>query len=258
MISIHLGAVEAPAIPGAEIMREPGDYISARLALRDALRDGVDLHVFVLTPVCEHWFWDLEGYPEVQLLQEDPVTQLRRKLQLPHLPVEVADADVIMGLKLLDLPDPAAPVTDVLAWAAQHTLGEVWSISQPSMAHLTNLLIWLASHPIPDGFAPIVKRRIEVWIDQSSGQLSEAYTCIQHDTSTSVLFLCCWQALKVYDKETRIRWLKEEDWYLQGLEGLAERLNGLPLPLVAQEGISKKAGPYWRRRLAEMDQETNA
>jgi hypothetical protein len=255
VISVHFGVLDPPALAGAEIISKPEDYVLARLAIRDALRTESDLDVFVLTPVCDRWFWDLEGYPQVRLLQDDPITLLSRKLHVPQLPLEIADSNVITALKLLDIPDPAEPIADVLAWVAGQKMDEVWAATQTSYRHITRLLAWMALNSIPSVLEPVAQRRLKLWVEQSRGTIAEVYRSIQNDAEKSILFLCCWQALRAYDEDTLVRWLKEEGWYIHNLREAVDNLGELPLPQVAQEKISSKARAYWRRRLEKLDQE---
>lgn len=255
MIRIHLGVADAPDAADTLTLSQPEDYIGARLRIRDALRSGLPLEVFVLTRVCDGWFWDLEGDAEVQLLQEDPVTLLRRKLRVLALPPEVADPDLVISLALLDLPDPPEPVSDVVAWIVGHKLGEVWSVSHSSYEHATQLVAWWATRAVPTLLQPFAQRRLQIWIEQASGPLREVYRAMQQDPERSALALCCWQALKVYGDEIRRQWLQEEGWYLPHLVWLAERLGALPVPLKATKLLSLKAEAYWRRRLEELDKE---
>src|SRR5262245_25280283 len=102
MILIHLGVIDAPSRPGVEVVREPQDYTDARLAVREARRAGTDLDVFVLNSVCYHWFWDLYGYPDVNISEEDPTSLLCKKLRISTLPPEIADPQIISDLQLQD------------------------------------------------------------------------------------------------------------------------------------------------------------
>jgi len=255
MIEIHLGVVDTEPRLGAEIIRKPQDYISARLAIRDALQSKQDLHVYVETRVCDEWFWDLESYPGVRLLQEDPVVLLCRKLHVPALPSKIVDPVAISSLRLLELPAPSDAVGDVSAWIAGHKLGKVWADTQPSYGHLTDLLTWLADNSVPEVLHAVAELRMELWINHSGGQLREAYHAIRQSPQKVTMFLCCWKALKKYDDETRARWLEEEKWYLADLQWLAEKLGDLPLPNIADKILSPKAEAYWHRRLTEFDQE---
>lgn len=255
MIEIHLGVLGADESAGRVIVREPQDYISVRLAVREALRTGNDLQVYVQTRVCDDWFWDLENSPGVKLSREDPPLRLCQKLGVASLPPEVADPALIMALKLLDLPDPIDTVQDVAGWVAAHKLGAVWTMQNSSYAHLTDLLMWWTDYRVPEVLQPLADRRMNSWIDNATGQLREAYQAIKQDPITSALFLCCWQVLQGYDDVTREDWLREAGWYCPGIGWLAEKVGELTLPRQANRELSLKAEAYWRRRLLELDQE---
>lgn len=258
MIRIHLGHVDAGSRPSSQVVREPDDYIPARKAIRDALRVSADLELFVLSRVCDQWFWDLEGYSDVQLLQEDPRDLLRAKLQTGALPAELSDPLAISELEILDLPSPVAAVDDVIAWVLGHKLGDVWLVNEPSYEHLTQLVAALATCPVPRLLEPLVERRILAWAGRAGGQIGEAYRLIAATGSRGISFLCAYRALKVYDEATRILWLEEERWYLPGLQWIADKLGELPIPLAVDSSLSPKAEAHWRRRLRERDKEAAA
>lgn len=258
MIRVHLGVDKLPTTISAETVRQPQDYIGARLAIRHAMQAKTDLDVFVLTSVCKTWFWDLDGLPDVRIRNEDPVALLCRKLQVPSLPAEIADTEVITSLQLLELPNSNDPTMDILAWVAKYKLGEVWSVDLPSSTHFGQLVGWLACNRVPRILEPLARKRMQVWLARATGPILEGYRVLRKDPDRLVPFVCCWRALNVYDEELRIRWLDEEGWYIRELRSLASSLNELPMPSTAQKIISQKAEAYWRRSLKELDQETVA
>lgn len=258
MIRIHLGRKETDQILGAEVIKQPEDFVSARVAIRSAQQASQNLEVFVLTRICDGWFWDLEGDPEIELLQEDPVTLLCRKLDLRSLPPEVSDPDFIIGYKLLDLPLPSEPVIDVAGWIVGHTLDPVWAMTDPSYQHLTGLISWLSSNAVPESFKPLADRRIRSWIERANGQLRDAYDAIRSNPQKNSLFLACWSGLSAYDNDTRRRWLEEEGWYVQGLTWVAGNVGPMSLPALADKKLGPKAEAFWRRRLNELDKEARA
>src|SRR5438552_14020436 len=105
------------------VLRQPEDYIRVRVGIRDAMRSRTDLDVFLLNSICETWFWDLDGLRGVEIINDDPAMLLRRKLQVPSLPAEIADPEIIVAFQLTELPVPDNPGTDLLAWVAKHKLG---------------------------------------------------------------------------------------------------------------------------------------
>ena len=254
MIRVHIGAVEVHDSPNLVVIHVPQDYVPARLTIRSAIRNAVELDVFVLTRVCDEWFWDLEADPRVQLLREGPVQRLCEKLHVTSLPPELDDADLIVSMRLLSLPaPPSRSVPDVTAWVAGATLGEVWAMLHPSYDHLTQLLQWWAVNTVPDVLRPITEQRMRTWKDQVDGLLQEAYRAIEQNPIGVMLFVSSWTALKVYDEATRVRWLTEEGYYLPSLQWLTDKLGDIPLPLAAQKALSRKVEAYWRRRLLEIE-----
>lgn len=261
MIRIHLSATGQTLLTGTEdavTLRQPQDYIRVRVAIRDAMRSNADLNVIVLSSICEAWFWDLDRLPSVEIINDDPVTVLRRKLQVPSLPAEISEPALIVGLRLAELPAPENPGTDLLAWVAQHKLGEAWSVDQPSFAHLSQLVAWLACNHVPQVIEAIADKRMQLWLTRATGILLDGYRAVQQNADKAVPFLCCWRMLRVYDEELRAQWLEEAGWYVKELRAVANNLNELPLSSSVQKTIAQKVEPHWRRRLKEMDQEAVA
>jgi hypothetical protein len=254
MIEIHLGAVDAKELPGITKVAEAADYIVARLAIRDALRTGQPLDIYVQNRLCDDWFWDLEKYPGVKLSREDPTLKLREMLHVPTLPPELDDSTIISALKLLDLPPPAEAVRDVSSWVLAHKLGAVWAIMEPSYSHLTDLLVWWSNHTVLDLIQPLTKRKTQGWIQEASGQLQAGYEAVMWKPDLYARFLCCWKALSGYNEQTREDWLRELGWYFPEVQWLVDKLGDLPLPDEANKLLSPKAEAYWRRRLIELDQ----
>ena len=256
MITVHLGHLDPPDHPSAVVLRQVDDYANVRQAVRQELgRPDADLEVYVMTPLCNEWFWDLEGFPGVAIRHEDPATLLRDRLRLAMLPPELDDPGLIHRLGLLRLPTPPVRVGDAIAWALGGLLNPVWTEERPSYQHLTLLISWWAENSIAPELQPLVTHRLNAWRDQADGLLRDAYSRLQENPQKVVLFLCCWRTLAPYEETVRRRWLEEERWYLSGLQEIADRLGPLPLPVEAEKTLSSKVEAYWNRRLLQLNQE---
>lgn len=256
MITVHLGRFDPPDHPGAVALRQPDDYASARQAVsRELGRPDADLDVYVMTPLCVEWFWDLEGFPGVTIRHEDPATLLRDRLKLATLPPELDDPGLVHRLGLLRLPPPPARVGDAIAWALGGLLDPVWAEEHPSYQHLTLLISWWAKSDIAPDLRPMLAHRLNAWRDRADGLLRDAYVRLQENPQKVALFLCCWRTLAPYEVAVRRRWLEEERWYLSGLQDIADKLGPLPLPMEAEKTLSHKAEAYWNGRLLQLNQE---
>ncbi len=255
MIVIHIGVLEAEPQLGKELVRKPQDYIGARLAIRQALQAGQDLEVYVEARTCDDWFWDLESHPSVRVSREDPSLLLRQRLRVPALPPEIDDPVLINALRLMDLPEPQSPIQDVGRWIAGQKLGKVWETLQPSYEHLRDLVSWWSRNTVPQSLRPLAGRILRGWGGSANRPLRDAYEEVNKDPSTSALFLGSWQVLRGYDDVVRENWLREAGWYLPQLKPLADILECLPLPALANTVLSPKVEAYWTRRLVELEAE---
>ncbi len=255
MITIHLGHVVPPDHPGAIALERVDDYASVRQALRRELgHSEADLEVFVTTRLCDEWFWDMEGFPGVTVLHEDPVTLLRDRLRLALLPPELDNPGLIQQFGLLQLSPPMDRVTDAIAWALGAILNPVWAEEHPSYQHLTRLISWWAENSVAPELQPLTNHHLNDWRGQADGLLRDAYTRLQENPHKATLFLCGWQALAPYEEAMRRRWLEEEGWYLAGLQEIANKLGPLSLPAKAEKALSRKVEAYWGRRLQKLTQ----
>ena len=255
MIRVHLGRVDSLDVPGAVIVRQPDDYLVARLAIRQVLGQlDASLDICVLTRICDDWFWDLQGIPGVWLQREDPVTVLRERLNLPALPPALDDPGLIQRLGLLHLAPPGRG-TDATAWALSALLDTAWGEDIPSYDHLTRLVAWFAEHEAPVELRLLIATRLHSWEELAQGALRDAYAGLQQDSARIVLFLCCWIALGTYNVDLRRRWLEEEGWYRHEWQKLAEKMGRLPLPARAERILSAKLEAYWNGQFAELKQQ---
>jgi hypothetical protein len=258
MITIHLGRQDSPMQSGVIVIRQPDDYITARHALRQALHEGDALDIYVLTRVCDEWFWDLEGFPGVVQRREDPVSLLCQLLDVTSLPSGLDDSELIQRLGLLRQPASSAAIHDVIGWALGSLLDPVWIEEEPSFAHFTRLIAWWAEHRIPQDLAVLVTQRLEAWKMKSRDSLRDAYEGLNGAPERIILFLCCWRVLQTYSDELRQRWLEEEGWYLPRWQSLVNKLGPLPMPEIAENTLSRKVETYWRGQLRLLDREVSS
>lgn len=255
MITIHTGVLPTEELPYDSLtVRTPADYPPVRQDIQEALTQKEDLKVFVLTRVCDGWFWDLFDYhSDVIHINDAPAERLKRKLSINALPIDLAaEPELIIELGILDLPDPTESVSDVWTWIIRHKLGEVWAIEEPSQEHFSQVVSWYAENTID----PILRSRVahiaRTWTDAASGKLRSAYARFFEDPHKNAYSLITWRALVPYDRELREQWLAAEGWYSQKLEDLAEMIETpTQLPQSIRSKLNSKVQTYWNTQLKE-------
>ncbi len=247
MIMVHVGVLpEQPVPDDTLVLYEPENYPAIRHRIRAAIDGKENLDVFVKHPVCWSWFWDLEDYGFIRIVNDDPAEQLKRKLRAPMIPEELAENPWrILELGLLDLPDPSEKVDDVWAWIIEQKLGMTWTISEPSFQHLRDLADWYVDGVVPQELREKASEVERSWLSKATGKLKGAYQSFLQRPRQNALFLCCWQNLIMYDESVRERWLDEEGWYEPHLIWVAEKLPPLSFPNIARTRLSPKAHVYW-------------
>jgi len=247
MIVIHTGILpEQPTPNDALVLYEPEDYPSIRERIRAAIHAREDLNVHVKHPVCYFWFWDLEAYGSVDVVNDGPIEQLKRKLAVSALPVDLSeDPERILQLGLLELPDPVDRIDNVWTWVVEQKLGDVWVTREPSAQHLGSLADWYVENAIPPGLQTKARATKTRWLYRAKGKLKAAYQAFLREPRKAALFLCCWQNLDVYEESVRERWLSEEGWYEPQLIWVVEKLLPLCFPSIARDRLSPKAYVYW-------------
>jgi hypothetical protein len=257
MIKIHIGILPNQELPpNGEALRDVSHYPLMRRFIAEALSENRNLEVFVLTRVCDGWFWDLNDYyDDVRIVWDAPTERLKRKLSVHALPVDLeSEPEMIIDLELLDLPDPAEGIEDVWQWIIQHKLGDVWTRETPSFEHLSQLVNWYVSNDdnIDPVLQPIVKRITQEWKSSTSGKLRNAYSRFMENPRENAYSLVTWRALALYDQEQREQWLAPTGWYSQKLEDLADMLDfpkELPQPI--REKLTPVLLTYWNTELKE-------
>lgn len=247
MIVIHTGILSDQPTPNdGVVLYQPEDYPAIRQRIRAAIDAREDLEVYLKHPVCYSWFWDLEDYGFIHLVDDGPIEQLKRKLGISAIPVDlVENPERILQLELLELPDPHDEVDSVWTWVLEQKLGEAWVASEPSFEHLGNLAEWYVENVIPSGLREKARAIENQWLARAKGKLEAAYEAFLQEPRKRALFLCCWQNLNMYEESVRERWLTEENWYEPELIWVAERLPSLCFPRIARDRFSRKAYVYW-------------
>lgn len=260
MIVIRQGVIDATDARGGIFVSTADDYVEARRAIRDALTKKQDLDVYIMKRTYDGWFWDLEEVAEVRFVNEDPTERLRNKLRGKALP-DYLTSDMILGLNLLEAPDPTSSIRDVSQWAGGVVLGDVWGENEPSVGHLSALISWWVNRgvtPLEPVAQPLADHRLAQWASAAEDVLRIAYEKLRKSPVQIIYFLCCHEALSTYDASTRDDWLKEKGWQLDGLERVAKEVSGLPIPAEVDRGLSVFVEAYWRRKLNEIHEKAQS
>lgn len=255
MITVHIGLLLREAVPpDGEAVRNTADYVTARQLIIDALYQGRDVDIYVLTRVCDGWFWDLNDYnDEVRVIDDSPVERLMTKLSGSYLPPRLMEnPDLIIDWGLLDLPPPSDDALDVWKWIIGHKMGQVWTVEEPSASHLTELVLWYAEHGIEPPLERIAQERGRRWVESASGRLRSSYARFLEKPKENALSLLGWRALLSYDSNLVELWLADEGWYSAKLGDLVDILE-LPrgLPKSIRKKLNSKVQTYWTSQLSE-------
>jgi len=255
MITIHTNVLPSEDISNDNlVVRNPEHYPRARQRIQLAITNNDNLEIFVLTRVCDGWFWDLFDYrDDVIQINDAPVERLKRKLAINALPTElVADPNLIIELGLLDLPDPFESVGNVWLWIVQHKLGEVWTIKEPSQEHFSQLVGWYIKNTVNPLLQSRTNQITQSWIDTATGKLRSAYVRFFEDPHKNAYSLITWRALEYYDRGIREQWLVSEGWYSRKMEDMAEILETpTRLPKRIRSKLNPKINTHWNTLLKE-------
>jgi hypothetical protein len=236
------------------VVRDTVHYPLMRRHIQEALGRKEDLEVFILTRVCDSWFWDLFDYHgDVIHINDTPTERLKRKLSVSALPIDLAaQPRLIVELGLLNLPDPSESVHDVWKWIIRHKLGDVWATEEPSKRHFSELVGWHIENIVDPILQPKAALIAQAWTDLASGKLRSAYARFFEDPHRSAYSLITWKALEPYDRELREEWLAAEGWYSQKLEDLAEMIDTpSELPRSIRDKLRPRVQTYWNSQLKE-------
>jgi len=255
MIRVHIGVLPTEEREqGSTLVENTADYPRAREQIYEALAAETSLDVFVLTRVCDDWFWDLvEYHGDVTQVNDAPTERLKRKLSVNALPNDLAtEPELIIQLGLLDLPTPTEGVDSVWRWIVHHKLGEVWAIEEPSRGHFSHLVGWYIEHTIDPLLASRTDRIAQMWVSAASGKLRSAYARLFDDPRRNAYSLVTWRALAPYERELKEQWLADEGWYSKRLEDLSEMIE-MPtgLPKSIRSKLQPKVQTHWNTRLKE-------
>ncbi len=255
MITIHTNLSTSEDITNANlVVRSPEHYPMIRRQIQEALTKNGDLEVFILTHVCDNWFWDLLDYrDDVILINDAPVERLKRKLAINALPSDlVENPNLIIELDLLDLPNPIEKVGNVWTWITQYKLGEVWIAKEPSQEHFSKLVNWYVENTVNPLLQSKIDRITQIWIDTAFGKLRSAYIRFFEDPHRNAYSLITWSALSSYDHELREQWLASQGWFSRKMEDLAEMIEAptfLPKPI--RNKLNLKISTHWNTLLKE-------
>ena len=251
MITIYHGFIgDVGDEQGKLVVNTPNDYISARLAIRDACVEKTPLKIYITDPIVERWFWDLREQQGIELINLDPCVRLREKLNVPMLP-DAITRELIVELDLLTLPNPEHSIRNVIVWVAKHKLGKIWEEEDPSYSHCSSVITWLVEledKPTSDNLQSIIDQRLYDWEEKSTGQLNLLYESLRISLATTLQFVCAWKTLSNYDGGIRQQWLEEMGLLIKNLVQGASNLDDLPVPRHVDREISQFIIPHWQRR----------
>lgn len=255
MIRIHTGVLPTEQLDdGSLVVGDPAHYPIARRRIYEALIQKEDLEVFVVTSVCDRWFWDLFDYQDsVVHIDDAPTERLKRKLSISTLPIDMmTEPNLIIELGLLDLSNPTETVIDVWKWVVQSKLGAVWVVERPSKGHFSQLVNWYIDNTPPPTLQPRVMRIFQIWIEAASGRLRSAYARFFEDPRKTAFSLIAWKALSLYGREVREQWLISEGLFSPSIDDLA---NFVEVPARLPDTIRRKLYTrlltHWNTRLKE-------
>lgn len=258
MIKIILdkaGHIKSGLTKDTHIVTETEDYLVARQAIYGAELEEKDITVYVRSPVCCHWFWDLEEHPNAVVTKCDPCSALKEKLGVLELPADLEKhPEAILELDLLAEPAPGSFV-DVWSWILERKVGKCWSENMPSLGHLYDLISWFLHNPNirKDGCGLLKSRQdnqIKVWLEKADGRLQKAYRWFLKDPKHNAFFLLGFQILKAYPQEIKEEWLSELSSNFGSFNHeLFAKFPDLPRIFAAIPTVDKHAKIYWQSQL---------
>jgi hypothetical protein len=256
MITIHLLRHPSEEIPiDGVVLKDTEQYPAVRERISEALKQNQTIELFVLTRVCDDWFWDLSDYRnDVLLINDSLVERLKRKLLIDSLPTDLmSKPEVILGLDLLELPNPAEETTDIWKWITHFKLGELWTAEEPSQEHFSLLVHWYAENTINPLLQYKVDELSKSWIQRATGKLKSAYARFFENPSRNAHLLTIARALLPYGQELREQWLAAEGWYSPKLEDIVDLIK-LPnkIPVMLRNKLNPKILTHWNTRLKEL------
>jgi hypothetical protein len=256
MITIHMARSSSKDIPrDGIILEDQGYYPTVREQIYEALKRKHNLEVFILTRVCDEWFWDLSDYNyDVLLTNDSPTELLKRKLTIASLPLDLATKpDLIIELDLLNLPNPFGGEIDVWKWIIQHKLGEVWTIEIPTQAHFSQLINWYIENRVNPSLQFKIDEMVRMWIQKAPGKLKSVYALFFENPEKNSYIIIAARALMLYDQNLREQWLTSQGWYSPKLENLIGMVElPIKIPITIRQKLNSTLKIHWNTRLKEI------
>jgi hypothetical protein len=182
MIRIVIDTSQLTAANNKELfVKDWESYVKTRDAIRSALENGKHLDIIITNTECAAWFWDLDGHPEIQIVNRRPSSILAKKIDISPdtLPDELSDKDII-ELGLLEKEPPLEPLETIPDIIVAMVCGVAWAMRSPSWEHLRLLAeSCLRSKGRPEVPRDWIKKRISEnasrWIALARGTLRDTY-----------------------------------------------------------------------------------
>jgi hypothetical protein len=257
MIRIELDIYAIAPVPeglSPLILKQTADYGDVRNRIHEAVHGCHDLWVVVRDPVSARWFWDLNGYPNVTIVENDPRERLKEKLKKSTgLCTKLEqNPELIVSLALLSpsKPDPVEPVSNDWQWVVENCLGSAWTDNSPSWEHLTSLVgSYLqpqrSKEVLPQDLREEQRNKSGEWLEKATGKLKKAYEWFLSKPGDHARALLAAQVLDCYPENLRWDWLDEINTDVSSAIQFASDLKIIPLIETAVEEVSKCVEAYW-------------
>ena len=259
MIKINKDPIRSIREPpsGALLVQATSDYPRMCLELRSALQEGRPLTIMVQSPLVCDWVDNVKKcYPEIIIIECDPLQELREHFRTTSLPPDLPP-QAVNELRVLELPRPSEPVGDVKSHILSQLVGECYGfrIPDPGWQHLVDLASWYLTEASCSGHHRLIEKwmieRREQWIGKGETYLQKAYRWLLDDSHLRARLLLCRQILLSYGDS------QQEDWIRAILDCdhfVPEYIPIRQLPLISREKslvaeLSKRAKTYWRHQI---------
>ena len=189
------------------------EYPKMCLELHSAWCEKRSLKLVVQDPqVCEwaHRYACL--FPDVTIIDFDPLKELRDRLGVSSLPSDLSAQDVV-DLDLLALPRPTRPFGDAKSYILGSLVGSCWEAENipDGWEHFTSLVDW---HLESGGIVPEhrliqkwIKGRKAGWVGNCETSAQKAYEWLFSEPTSRAKLLLCAQILQKYDHNVREDWI---------------------------------------------------
>lgn len=185
------------------------DYIDCRKTIYNALYSDENLVLCVQNIVCCKWFWDLEEFTSIEIVEINPCVELKKKLKVFELPSNIENnPKIIIELGLLQEQTPKSKTTDVWSWIIERKLGSCWKEKNPSLKHLQYLTNWFLENkrfPITSTnlIKAIIDKQKNIWFKKAKGKLLKAYKWLLKKPYKNSKLILGFQLLKDYPVNIR-------------------------------------------------------